>query len=110
MALEKSRLIPLAAAAVAVGASSAVQVGRFTNALVEVSGISGDVITMQARLTPGGGFYAIGVTNISGSTLSGTINADGIYRLTIDGLADVRSNITTYSAGSLNINIRFTDK
>lgn len=111
MALTEAPLRKLATSAAAAGASSAVPCRPYTKGVVEVSGISGDTVKVQARLTPNGGWYDIGVQNVlSTGTVSTTITADGLYAIDVNALAEIRSNISSYSSGDLNIAVRLSDQ
>jgi len=110
MALTQNPLRQLAVSAGAAGASSAINTKTYTKGVVEVSGINGDTVKIQGRLTPAGGWYDLGIENVlSTGTVSTTITADGLYQVNVNALAEVRSNISSYSSGDLNINIRLTD-
>lgn len=111
MALTQSSHRALATSLAASEASSALNLKGFTQGIIEVSGISGDTIVAQGRLSAYGGWYALGVVNVTNATgaVSASIVADGLYRLNLAAIAEIRTD-TTRSAGTLNIGIRLSDE
>lgn len=101
----------LAVSLAASEASSAVKCLGYTGGVIEVSGISGDTIVLQARLAETGGWYAHGVVNVTNASgaVSASIVTDGLYRFDCAGISDVRTD-TTRSSGTLNIAVRLHDQ
>ena len=112
MALTQTRRHVLASAQTAVGASSAISLRGMTTGMLEVSGISSDTILLQARIGQDMGWHTYGITNVTNPTaaVSASIVTDGLYMFNIAGLADIRSNVTIYGSGTLNVNVRLTDQ
>jgi hypothetical protein len=85
-----------------------IAVGGKAGVLLEISGISGDTITVEGK-TLGGTWNAIDSYAMSGGTRSTTITADGLYWVPAPGLKAVRARISTYSAGTITVWASATD-
>lgn len=94
-------------AAVATGAGTALDVslvpgGAFTVAAFQIVGITTATITFQATID-GTNWVAVQAENLANGTSATTATADGIYRLTTLGLAQVRANITSWTTGTIYV-------
>ena len=72
---------------------------------VEVRGTGTFTLKMQGRtdINNGGAWEDIAVIKLSDLTKKETITAPGIYELGIEGLQEVRANITSLSGGTLSV-------
>ena len=94
-------------AATATGNGSAarpvVSISSYQMLTIQVTGISGDTITMEGTID-GTNWYAIEFMDMADSTaLATTITANGIFRADVTGLEQVRARISTYSAGTITV-------
>lgn len=111
MALTQDPYRVLALSLASSEASSAINCKGFTRGILEVSGLSAATVTPQGRVSAFGGWYAVGVVNLTNSTgaVSASIVSTGLYRVDVAGLAEFRTNTTNGVAETLNIGIRLTD-
>ena len=112
MALTRTNRVTLLEAAAVDSISSHINVDGMTTALIQVDGVASGVnsAAFQGRLSTGAAWVTIGVTLVSGSAVSATILADGIYKADIAGLAQVRFNLVDRAAGAITANMRMTDQ
>ena len=85
--------------ATATGNGTALDMDGFNIAMLQVSGISGDTITIEATIDEST-WDAWGAKN-SADTLATTITADGLYRVDAFAVSQVRARVSTYSAGTI---------
>lgn len=76
--------------------------GAYTALTMHIEGINGDTITFEGTID-GTNWIAIQAENLNDGTEATTATADGLYRITVLGLGQVRARISTYSAGTITI-------
>jgi len=93
------------AGATATGNGTAVVVtnegdGAYTVLAVQVTGINGDTITFEGTVD-GTNYVSLLAQNVATAATATTATANGIYRISVQGLAQVRARVSTYSAGTI---------
>ena len=73
---------------------------------MQVEGISGDTITFEGTIDRST-WYGIQVVNVNDGSVGTTATADGLYACSVAGLRDVRARVSTYSAGTITVNVHF---
>lgn len=95
---------PMQSSAVATGNGTAMVVSDaasgYSVLCIQVEGINGDTITFEATIDAST-WYAIPFENLNSGAEATTATADGLYRATVIGLAQVRARISSYSAGTI---------
>lgn len=97
--------VPMQAGATATGNGTAVVVtnegdGAYTVLAVQVTGINGDTITFEGTVD-GTNYVSLLAQNVATAATATTATANGIYRISVQGLAQVRARVSTYSAGTI---------
>jgi len=95
-------------AATSAANGNTVAVGGKAGVLLEVSGISGDTITVEGKLLDST-WNAIDCYAMSGGARSTTITTDGLYWVPTPGLKAVRARISTYGSGTITVRGGATD-
>lgn len=101
------KLVVMQNAAVATGNGTAVETvepsdGAYTVLDMHVEGISGDTITFEGTID-GTNWIAVQCENLNSGASATTATADGIYRLVVGGVRQVRARVSTYSAGTITV-------
>lgn len=76
--------------------------GGLTTVTMQIYGVSGDTITFEATID-GTNWVAVLATNLTSGSAATTATADGIYRVTVLGLLELRARVSTYSAGTIQV-------
>lgn len=76
--------------------------GQMESAMIQITGISGDTVTWQGTVN-GTDWVSLRLTPVATGTVATTATADGIYLYQGKGLKAIRGNVTTYSAGTINM-------
>lgn len=82
------------------GNGTALDVGGLAAVGLQVTGISGDTITIEGTID-GTNWVAIRALNLATGAVATTITANGIYQVPVAGLDQLRSRISTYGAGTI---------
>lgn len=76
--------------------------GSYALLTAQVVGISGDTITWEGTIDEDN-WVSIPALNISERTIANTATADGLYRLVVTSLVQVRARVSSYSAGTIYV-------
>jgi hypothetical protein len=76
--------------------------GALTALTMQIVGISSATITWEATID-GTNWIAVMVTNLNAGTDATTATANGLYRLTVLGLSQVRARISTWGSGTIYV-------
>lgn len=76
--------------------------GSYALLTAQVVGISGDTITWEGTIDEDN-WVSIPALNISERTIANTATADGLYRLVVTSLVQVRARISSYSTGNIYV-------
>lgn len=76
--------------------------GAKTALTVQITGLNGDTITFEATID-GTNWVAVQATNLTTGSIATTATANGLYRLTVLGLNQVRARVSTYGAGTIMV-------
>ena len=72
--------------------------------IVEVTGGTGCEIAIQGRILPNEGeWHNIALINMSTLEVAKTLTSNGIYSGDVNGLCDIRANMTTYGSGEVTV-------
>jgi hypothetical protein len=93
--------------------SSGVNVNGATVCLIQLSGVASgsNSVIFQGKVGTKDdvNWDSIGATLVTGSTVAANATVDGIYRLEVAGLAEIRLN-PDLQAGGITADARFTDQ
>jgi len=101
------KYVPMQVAATATGNGTAIETvdldgGAVTTVTFQVTGISGDTITWEGTID-GTNWAAIQVISLATGTAATTATANGLYRVVVLGIAQIRARISTYGAGTIYV-------
>lgn len=96
------REFALQSAAAATGNGTAAMVSGLASLTLQVTGITGDTITLEATVD-GTNYVAVLAANLNTGAVATTITANGLYSVPCAGLKFVRARISTYSAGAITV-------
>lgn len=101
------RPLAMQTAAVATGNGTAIPctdgvLGAYTALVCQVAGVTSATLTFEATVD-GTNWVALQATNLNDGNAATTATANGLYRMTVLGLAQVRARISTYSSGTINV-------
>ena len=88
-------------AAGATGNGTAIDVNGYHVTMLQVDGISGDTITVEATINNVD--WDVWPATNSAGTAATTITADGLFQVAHYGVSQVRARISTYSAGAITV-------
>lgn len=76
--------------------------GAATALTMQITGITTATITFEATVD-GSNWVAVQTTDLNAGTSATTATANGIYRLTVLGLLQVRPRISAYTSGTITV-------
>lgn len=82
--------------------------GPYYSCTFQVQGITTATITWEATID-GSNWVAVRAENLNSGTLATTATADGLYRLTVLGFAQVRARISAYTSGTITVTGTFAE-
>ena len=82
--------------------------GQYYDCTFQVTGITTATITWEATID-GTNWVSILATNLTSGTAAATATANGLYRATVQGLAQVRARISAYTSGTIVVTGVFAD-
>lgn len=94
-------------AAVATGNGTAVvctraQQGSASILAMQIQGITTATVTFEATID-GSNWVAVLATSLTSGTAATTATADGLYRVTVTGLIQVRARISAWTSGAITV-------
>lgn len=101
------KTVTLQSAAVATGNGTAVECtpvsdGPYYSLTAQVQGITTATVTWEGTVD-GSNWVAIQATNLNSGAAATTATADGLFRLTVLGLRQVRARISAYTSGTITV-------
>lgn len=102
-------------AAVATGNGTAQTVTGYAEATIQIVGITTATITFEGYSDAVPTWVAIDAKKIGSSNVGTTATSDGIYRVKVSGLTQIRARISSYTSGTITVTsnlstVSFTDK
>lgn len=101
------KTVTLQSAATATGNGTAVDCtpvsdGPYYSLTAQVQGITTATVTWEGTVD-GSNWVAIQATNLNSGAAATTATADGLFRLTVLGLRQVRARISAYTSGTITV-------
>lgn len=95
----------LQSGATATGNGTALDCSGYSVAAVQIDGITTATITFEATVD-GDNWVAVQAENLANGSEGTTATADGLFRLSLFGLAQIRCRISAYTSGTINVTVR----